>query len=59
MRENRLRWFRHVIKINVEGQREKITLKKKLLDKIENDMRAISVSISIVWRYRKSRRVEI
>jgi hypothetical protein len=69
IRENRLRWFGHVMrreetkavkvvmKMNVEGKRERGKLKKRWLDMIKNDMRAVDVCVWDVenqdeWRFR-------
>jgi hypothetical protein len=57
MKENKLRWFGHVMKreeikairvvmkINIEGKRRKTRLKKKWLENIENYMRVIGVCV--------------
>jgi len=60
MRENRLRWFGHVMRgeemeivkvvmtINVVGKRERGKPKKRWLDTIESDMRAARVCVKDV-----------
>jgi len=60
MRENRLRWFGHVMrqgetkkvkvvtKTNVEGKRRRGGPKKILLDPIENDMKAFGMCVGYV-----------
>jgi hypothetical protein len=60
MRENRLRWFGHIMrrvkikaikvimKMNIEGKRKQGKPKKKLLDTIKNDMMTFGVCIGDV-----------
>jgi hypothetical protein len=67
IRENRLRWFRQMIrcevtkavrvvmKINVEEKRRRVRLKKIWLDMIENDMRAIGVWVGDIENRDKKR----
>ncbi|KAL4135686.1 hypothetical protein QTP88_007282 [Uroleucon formosanum] len=69
VRENKLRWLGHVMrreetsavrvvmKINIEGKRERGRPKKKWLENIEKDMRVVGVCIGDVkdrdkWRFR-------
>jgi hypothetical protein len=69
MKKNKLKWFRHVMKqeetkaINVvmkrrvEGKRRRRIPKKRWLDTIENDIKAVGVCVSNVenrdnWRFR-------
>jgi hypothetical protein len=53
MRQEETKAIRVVMKINVKGKKERGRPKKKWLDTIENDMRAVSLCIEDIENHDK------